>query len=64
MSIHFIHRYKYSHDARRKQVTEMVSKGLAVKIKDTKQGFLVDTGNVDYRVSRKGRLIKTSVEER
>lgn len=56
MSRHFIHRYKHSHDKRRKFFLDLVSQGKAEATK-LPDGWLITT-NEDYRVSRKGNVIK------
>lgn len=64
MSVHFCHYLKYSHENRRKFFSKKIREGDAVVIERLKTGFVVETtdGN-DYRISRKGRVIKCITQD-
>lgn len=59
MSTHFIHKYKHSHDIRRKFFKKLIDNDEAVIVVRLKDGLLVKTVNEkDYRISKRGRVIK------
>lgn len=59
MSTHFIHKYKHSHDIRRKFFKRLIANDEAVIVARFKDGLLVKTVNdQNYRTSRRGRVIK------
>lgn len=59
MSRHFVHYMKYSYGERRRFFKGLIKDGRAIVIERFKAGFLVETTNgIDYRISRKGRVIK------
>lgn len=58
MSTHFVHKYKHSHDIRRKFFERLISNDEAVIVAKFKDGLLVKTINdKDYRISRRGRVV-------
>lgn len=63
MSLHYIHRYKYSHDKRRKQVNHMLATGKAVIRERCAAGDLVEI-TPDHRVSNRGNLVPIKREEK
>lgn len=58
MSTHFIHKYKHSHDIRRKFFKRLIANNEAVIVAKFKDGLLVKTVNdMGYRISRRGRVV-------
>ena len=59
MSTHFIHKYKHSHDIRRKFFKKLIISKEADIVAKFKDGVLLKTTNdKDYRISNRGRAIK------
>lgn len=51
----FIHKYKYSHDTRRKQAKRLVNTGVLKIIERNKEGILYECQK-PLRISRKGKI--------
>jgi len=58
MSKHYVSRHKYSHDTVRKSLFKLLNDGKARIIASSLNGWCFETLEQDYRVSRKGRLVK------
>lgn len=58
MSLHFVDKYKYSHDKRKSFFMKLVKSNNAEIVRNEKRGWLIKTINgVDYRISKKGAVI-------
>jgi len=60
MSKHYVHKFKYKHDRRRQYFSNLIKQNKASVIENGRCYFVVDTGDTDYRISRKGRVIKVN----
>lgn len=59
MSTHYIHRYKYTHEKRKKFFKQLLKNNKAVIKHQDKQGMVIVTTNgKDYRVSNRGNVVE------
>lgn len=58
MSVHYVHKFKYSHDRRRQYFNKLLKQDRASIIEHGRCFFVVDTGSTNYRISRKGRVVR------
>lgn len=61
---HFVSKYKYSHDERRKQFRRWAKDGLVTLIKKNKDGFLYSEHEANpITVTRTNRKVKFSISK-
>ena len=58
MSVHYVDRYKTSHENRRKKLFDKLKKGTAELVETTKRGWIFETLDGHYFVSKRGNLVK------
>ena len=58
MSKHYVDRYKYGHENRRKNLFDKLKKGTSEIIETYKRGWLFKTLDGDYFISKRGNLVK------
>ena len=61
---HFVSKYKYSHDERRKQFRRWAKDGLVILLEKNKDGFLyLEKSNHPITVKRTNRKVKFEIQK-